>query len=95
MLIKQAEASSLAEDEAIGGRVVLDGDNWQEAARWEEAGAGLRCSHLLWDDSRGRGGGSYNLHPKSTLLFACCLHELHASSAPAADCMPGPSRTGR
>ena len=35
LLIKQAEASSLAEDEAIGGRVVLEGDNWQEAARWE------------------------------------------------------------
>ena len=46
LLIKQAEASSLAEDEAIGGRVVLEGDNWQEAARWEGRAGGKEG--VLW-----------------------------------------------
>ena len=36
LLIKEAESKALAEDEAIGGRVVLHGPDWQAIARYDD-----------------------------------------------------------
>lgn len=39
LLIKEAEAKALAEDEMIGGKVVLEGPDWQSSARYDDQNA--------------------------------------------------------